>query len=62
MCAIREHFAVREYSRHARTQCVTLTAVTDLPDVETEQNKGCVTHKTHDPSPGNTLFSFPSPP
>jgi len=47
MCAIREHFAVREYSRHARTQCVTLTAVTDLPDVETEQNKGCVTHKTH---------------
>ena len=44
----------------ARDWCVTV--VTDLPDVETEQNKGCVTHKTYDPSPGNTPFSLPSSP
>ena len=44
----------------ARDWCVTV--VTDLPDVETEQNKGCVTHKTYDPSSGNTPFSLPSSP
>ena len=49
------HMAIARRTYFAHAQCV--TAVTDLPDVETEQNKGCVTHKTHDPSPGNTPFS-----
>ena len=39
-----------------------MTVETDLPDVEMKQKKGCVTHKTYVPSPGNTHTSLPSPP
>ena len=39
-----------------------MTVKTDLPDVEMKQKKGCVTHETYVPSPGNTHTSLPSPP
>ena len=55
MCAIREYFAVREYSC-AREQ---KEAAAILPVLEISQKKACMTHNTYDTSPDNTA---PSPP
>ena len=55
---VHSHFELRRIFAHDRC----MTVKTDLPDVEMKQKKGCVTHKTYVPSPGNTHTSLPSPP